>query len=165
MRRTVVALALLPLLAGCGEKKETLGAPPGPDRPAMRMSVEGRPGSANAWAQQVRLRRGDELALRVRLRNGGRQETPFARLSVDLPAGMKIERATAAERAVETPALGDPIDLDRMLSDDGFDLGPFGGYDADVITLATRVTGAGTVKARLEAEGGTSTDELRISVR
>jgi hypothetical protein len=160
MRRPALAAAAL-AVAGCGGTEEPAGAPPGPDRPAMQLSVEARPGTANAWAQGARVDRGDELALRVRLRNAGRQEAPDVRVALRLPRGLRVERATAAERPVEAPALGRPVDVDALLSEDGLALGSFPGYETTTINLATRVTRAGTVSA---TANGTR-DTLGITLR
>jgi uncharacterized repeat protein (TIGR01451 family) len=162
MRRRWVVIALAATTAGCGsEKKEPAGAPAGPDRPEVRMSVEARPGTSNAWSQRANVRSGDELALRVRLRNNGREEAPDVSVRLRLPRGLRIERATASERSVEAPALGRPIDVDALLSGDGFQLGPLPGYEATTLNLATRVTRAGTVSAT----AADARDTLQIEVR
>ena len=164
-RRALLVAVLVPALAGCGGKKDPEGAPPGPDRADVKMVLEGRPGATNQWTRRVRVERGDELALRVRLRNAGRQETSTARVRLVLPSGLKVERATVSERAVEAPSLGDPIDIDALRSREGFEVGPLGAYSNEVITFATRVEDPGNVSARLQTDDGLVGGTLSIDVR
>ena len=164
-RRALLAAALVPALAGCGGTKDPKGAPPGPDRADVKMVLEGRPGTTNSWSRRVRVEKGDELALRVRLRNAGRQETSKMQLRLVTPSGLEIERATVSERAVEAPSLGDPLDIDLLRSREGYDLGPLGAYGNEVVTFATRVEQAGNFSARLRTDDGLVGDTLVISVR
>lgn len=137
--------------------KRTTGAP---DRPDLKVQLEGRPDGSSNWTDRFKVAKGDIVQVRLRIDNFGREETPDLNALVAVPPAMKVNDATVGFRPVQSPEPVFPLE-GSISSGEGIPLGPFAPGVAGVVTFRARVTGGGG--GALRARVGNVTDTARLS--
>lgn len=135
----------------------------GPARPDVKVLFDAGPTSGDAYSSHPVVRRGEQVSLRLRIRNAGSVQTGDLRVRVHVPSGLRVDPASIVERRVTGSEPGDPIP-DVTMSP--FSLGPFPPYGATrVQMIATVVGGRGRLEATASASAPRTSSSGMLTVR
>lgn len=130
-----------------------------PDRPDLRVVIEGRPDGSSNWTSRFRVEPGGILQVRLRVSNFGREETGDLNTLVTVPSSVKVNDATIGFRPVQSPEPIFPLE-GSITAGRGIDLGPLPPGNAGVVTFRARVTGSGGGALTARVGPGTDTAQL-----
>lgn len=130
-----------------------------PDRPGLRLQLEGRADGSSVWADRFRAKRGSIVQVRMRINNFGREETSDVNAIVRVPPALRVNDATIGFRPVQSPEPIFPTE-GSITSAPGVNLGPFPPGVAGIVTFRARVTGSGGGTLRASAGNRSDTAQL-----
>jgi hypothetical protein len=152
----LAAIGLATGIAACGGGPRAVQGTPhhklpppyfGPSRPLLKLNFDAAPPDAESWSSHPVARAGHEIALRLRIRNGGAVQTGDVLVRLHLPRSLQVLPATVVQRNVGGTEPGDPLVQFGDITAAGVSLGPFPAYSATRVQMLVRAKGSGPVRA------------------